>query len=65
MAEDKNNSIYAPPNPYGYRININHPRINALYERYKVWRSIPHTQPMSEEERHEFESYILNGMGVS
>lgn len=25
-------------NPYGYRVNINHPSINPLYRRYKAWR---------------------------
>ncbi len=30
-----NDSIYARPNKYGYRININHPQIRPFYEHYK------------------------------
>lgn len=30
-----NDSIYAKPNNYGYKINVNHPKIRPLYERYK------------------------------
>lgn len=28
-------SIYAKDNPYGYKINVNHPKILPLYQRYK------------------------------
>lgn len=28
-------SIYAKPNNYGYKLNVNHPQILPLYERYK------------------------------
>ena len=28
-------SIFAKPNKYGYKINVNHPKIRPLYERYK------------------------------
>lgn len=30
-----NDSIYAKPNNYGYKLNVNHPQILPLYERYK------------------------------
>lgn len=30
-----NDSIYAPGNKYGYKINVNHPKIRPLYEAYK------------------------------
>lgn len=30
-----NDSIYAKQNKYGYKINVNHPQIQPLYERYK------------------------------
>lgn len=33
--QDNDASIYAPHNKYGYKININHPQIRPLYERYK------------------------------
>lgn len=32
---EPNDSIYAKENPFGYKININHPGIRPLYERYK------------------------------
>lgn len=28
-------TIYAKPNKYGFKINVNHPQIQPLYERYK------------------------------
>lgn len=33
--DDAEESIFAKPNKYGYKININHPKINKMYERYK------------------------------
>ncbi|PWJ13977.1 hypothetical protein [Ruminococcus flavefaciens] len=30
-----NDTIYAKPNSYGYKLNVNHPQILPLYERYK------------------------------
>jgi hypothetical protein len=50
-------SIYCPPNPYGYRYNVNHPQINELYRRYLVWKGIV-KRPPTDEERYEFEKYI-------
>lgn len=50
-------------NPYGYRVNINHPLIRPLYERYKKWKKIPHGAALSDEERFEFEKYILEKIG--
>lgn len=32
---EPNDSIYAEPNKYGYKINVNHPKIRPLYERFK------------------------------
>lgn len=49
-------SIYTQNNPYGYKYNINHPKIRELYERYKEWKGI-HTV-LSDEERFEFEDYL-------
>lgn len=51
-----NNSIFAPPNKYGYKINIQHPKIRPLYERYKkkVGEII-----LSDQQRFEFEGYIF------
>lgn len=44
---------------YGYRVNINHPRINPYYRRYKEWRRIAFADAMSDQERAEFEAYML------
>ena len=35
VAITPNNSIYAKTNKYGYKINVNHPQIQPLYEYYK------------------------------
>lgn len=51
--------VIMPPNKYGYRVNIAHPAVAPLYERFKAWKNIPRCQPMSDAERLEFESYIL------
>lgn len=44
---------------YGYRVNINHPKINPYYRRYKEWREIAFTAALSDQERAEFEAYML------
>ena len=48
-------------NPYGYRLDISDPDINRLYVRFKRWKRIPPWCPLSDDERREFEGYILNG----
>lgn len=53
--------IYALDNKYGYRIDISHPKIKPLYERFKKWKGIASWVPLSDEERKEFENYILKG----
>ena len=35
VAITPSDSIYAKPNKYGYKINVNHPLIQPMYERYK------------------------------
>lgn len=51
-------SIYNNNNPYGYRLNVNHPRIRELYDRYKKWKDIA-GRPPTDEERREFERIIM------
>lgn len=58
MSENKIN-IFAEPNKFGYQININHPKIKPLYERYK--RSIK-AIILSDAERFEFEKYIFQAI---
>lgn len=52
-------SIFVDDNPYGYLLNISHPRVAPLYWRYKKWKGIPRTAPMSGQERFEFEALVL------
>lgn len=52
----QNDSIYAKPNKYGYKINVNHPKIKPLYEKYK--RHIK-AIILSDAERLEFERIIF------
>lgn len=49
-------TIYAKDNPYGYKINVNHPKIRPLYERYKekVVESI-----LSDRQRRHFELLVF------
>lgn len=49
-------SIYCNHNEWGYRYNINHPKIYELYQRYCKWKNIH--RPMTDDERKDFESYI-------
>ena len=51
-----NSSVYAPPNKYGYKININHPKILPLYQAFKRKKK---ALILSDEERHEFEEIIF------
>lgn len=32
---ETNSDIYNHNNPYGYKLNVNHPLIRPMYERYK------------------------------
>ena len=52
-----NESIFAPENKYGYRININNPQVRPLYEAYKkkIQAII-----LSDRERFEFEERNKN-----
>jgi len=51
-------SIYNENALFGFRYNVNHPYINNLYRRYKKWKGIPESSPMSNEQRREFEIYL-------
>ena len=55
--DNKDISIYCKPNEWGYRYNVNHPKINELYHRYMKWKGII-GRPMTDAERYDFESYI-------
>lgn len=46
-------------NNYGYKVDISKPEYRELYKRFKNWKGIPEWCPLSDEERHEFENYVL------
>ena len=54
-----NDSIYALPNRYGYKLNVNHPAIQPLYERYK--RKLGE-KILSDGQRFTFELLILQAL---
>lgn len=49
-------SIYNTDNPYGYILNVNHPLIRLMYERYK--NSIGEII-LSDAQRHRFETAVI------
>lgn len=55
MNESKQ-SIWAKENPYGYRLNVNHPWINRQYERYKKEKR---EIILSDAQRLEFEDKVI------
>lgn len=56
VAITPNDSIYARPNKYGYKINVNHPQIKPLYERYKQYLG---EKILSDNQRLNFECLIF------
>ncbi len=48
-------------NPWGYKVNINHPQIRPIFERYLRWHGIPLWCPLSDAERREFEAAFMAG----
>lgn len=52
-------NLFIPDDCYGYKVDISDPKIKPLFERYKKWKGIPEWCPLSDEERLEFEGYIL------
>lgn len=49
-------TVYANPNPYGYKLNINNPLIRPHYERFKVKCNTP---ILSDAQRFEFERLMI------
>ena len=46
-------------NDYGYKADIQDPKIREQYFRFKERKGIPRHIPMSDKERFEFEDYIF------
>ena len=51
-------AIFMEPNRYGYCVNISDPRIREKYEDYKRRNGLPHSFPISDQERLDFEKEI-------
>lgn len=51
-----NNSIFARDNPSGYQLNVNHPLIRPMYERYKLKLG---ERILSDAQRLEFERKVI------
>ena len=54
--KNDNSSIFAPPNEYGYKINISHPDVKEKYELFKKKKK---AIILSDDERFEFEAIIF------
>jgi len=53
------NTIFNANNPYGFKINISHPKIYPLYIRFKKSKNLPLHFPISDKQRAEFEEHIM------
>ena len=42
-----------------YVTDLNDPKTREQYERFKIWKGIPHNEPCSDRQREEFERYVL------
>ncbi len=47
-------------NKYGYKLNINHPFINKIYNRYKKANNLSTRFPLSDSERLDFETATID-----
>ena len=56
IREDKKKSIFARDNPSGYQLNVNHPLIRPMYERYKLKLG---ERILSDAQRLEFERKVI------
>lgn len=54
--QEQDVSIYAKDNKYAYKVNINHPSVRPLYERYKEKIG---EQILSDKQRHDFEQLFF------
>ena len=59
MELNKGNAILTQNNRYGYRLNLNHPAVYQLYNRYREWLKIPAGFPLSDNERLDFEDRAI------
>ena len=55
-------NLWASPNPWGYRFNINHPTVNRLYKEYQQQHGLDVRISMTDAQRHAFEEELLQRM---
>lgn len=63
--QEKPVSIWAGGNEYGYRFNINHPRVKELYVQYQNEHGLDINIPMTDEQRRTFELGLLEKIRAS
>lgn len=56
----KHDSIFTIGNPYGYKVDVNHPLIRPLYEQFKDTIG---SKILSDKERFHFEALIVQKFG--
>lgn len=57
--QEQPQSLYTQGNPYGYRLNLRHPLVQKLYDRYKERLGISRSTPLSDSERLDFEERVI------
>lgn len=55
--DQEQKGFFNETNPYGYKINISHPQIRPLYDRYLRKLGTP---ILSDGQRHQFEALIMH-----
>lgn len=58
-------SIFTEKNPYGFALNVNHPRVAKWYQQFKAEKKQPRIFPLSDDLRMEFETRIFNALGIT
>lgn len=59
IIQNLHNPMIVKNNPYGFRLNVNHPLIRKIYWRYKEKNGIPRRFPLSDNERFDFEEVTI------
>lgn len=49
----------AKPNRYGYKINVNHPRIRPLFAAFHKHIGVPESVPLTNAQRFQFEAMVM------
>ena len=55
-------NIWARPNKWGYKFNVNHPTVSRLYKEYQQRHGLDIRIPMTDAQRHAFEEELLQRM---